>query len=1006
MRNDFAIITELGYTVNNGLCVTVEDTKNNTERLYLADAKTLGVSAVFFRRFFKKAEKAEAPFRSEPAVCIFQKTEAFFNTEEHKQLHAALWSEGKIEIYIIQSSTRIDIINARKPAKRISHEKLEIDKDLILASEALESFNDYRFSAQLFGSGTFWQQSDFIEKIDGNSSPYIYMLEYLMQVRKVLSESPELRLKASTLDKLLVVCILVKFLEEIKDDKGKHTLRKIYKTQGVNDFTEALEQQLCIDILDSLATAFNGKIFDTFSDAEKREISKAKLTLISQFLRANIDLQTKQYFIWEQFSFKHLPAEVISAIYENFIQAEALRKKGAKEKGVVYTPIHLVNLLIDETMPLEKPELFKDNAFKVLDPACGSGVFLVAAYKRLLQWWAINNSNEEGIKYPDKKIAKKILEDNIYGVDIEETATLVSIFGLTIALLDKLTPKEIWNNLKFKNLKGRNIKKESFFSWAHANKTYKKNFDLVIGNPPFNPPSGISKTNAVSDEVLSLFGVKSKDIPNNDFSLKFLEGALFFGKKVSLILPASVLLYNKSNTAQEYRERIFSDYTVSKIYDFTHLRETLFTKKTIKGFGEQKKSGRIPVVNIVIENLPSNQQPIEHTIIKRELFSEKRIRFEIDYYDKHKVRWDWAIDGKKQFIWKTNLLGGGRLFHLIYRLSLFGSLKGLVERKKEENPEWIYEVGYEIGNTKSKTVINYLHKQDKVTQIDKSGTIHFDEIEEAKFFYRPKKSRLFCLPLLIIHKKIGNEFLPIGLKENHNRNYLVFNGNFVGIHAPEEDYYILQSIYSHLKKHEQVYILWILATSSNSMVHQETAIKKSELDSLPLPEFGGDKDLNLSQSEICLRDDVLKYYVHLGKSINKKRAGNVLYEPVKEKELIMFGKTFCNALNEIYAKNGKAWQPGQIMQSPSFTSFQIGFGKNKGLKSSYTQSSQKQHVSLLENLKANSGIVHQKIIRFYQHENGYDCIYLIKPNTKRYWLKSIALRDADDTFMDLKKAGF
>jgi len=999
MKNDFAIINKLGYTTHNGLCVSLDDAKNNTERLYLDEALKLGVNAVFFRRFYKETETHEIPFHSEPAVCIFNITESFFNSQEHKELHAALWSQGKVEIYILQSSTRIDIINARKPAKRISNEDLEIDKDdekLLLVSEALRKFDDHRFSAHLFGSGTFWEQSDFIEAIDGNSSPYIYLLDYLMQVRKMLSESQELNIKASTLDKLLVVCILVKFLEEIKDDNGKHTLGKIYKTYKIKDFAEALEQKLCVQILNRLSTEFNGKIFDTFSNDEKNKLQKADLTLISQFLRANINLRTKQYFIWEQFSFKHLPAEVISAIYENFIQAEALRKKGVTEKGVVYTPIHLVNLLVDEVMPLEQPELFSNNTFKVLDPTCGSGVFLVAVYKRMLQWWTINNSKNGRIKYPNKRIAQKILEDNIFGVDTEETATLVSIFGLTTALLDKLTPKEIWDNLKFKDLKGRNIREESFFSWAHANKNSEKEFDLVIGNPPFNPPSGVSKTDVVTDEELSLFNVQSKDIPNNNLALKFLEGALFFGKKTCLIIPANVILYNKSSSAQKYRTRLFSDFTVLKIYDFTHLRRSLF-----------HRTADTPVVAFILKNQSSsNHNSIEHIVVKRELLSERKIRFEIDYYDRHQVLWNWATSTDKQFIWKTNLLGGGRLFNLIYKLSSFESLKDLIDVKKKENPEWAYEVGYETGNTKSKEVINYLHKQDKVTHIDKSGEVHSDEIEETKFFYRPKTSKLFCLPLLIMHKKIGNEFLPIGLKENHNRKYLVFNNSFVGIHAPKEDYNILQSIYSHIKKHQQTYIFWILATSSSSMVYQETAITKSELDSLPFPKFGDGKDINLSESEISLREDILKYYVHLGKAISKKGAGNILHEPINEKELIMFGNTFCNALNEIYAKNGRSWQMGQVIQSPTFVRFQIGFGKNKGLKFGYSQNSQEEYLSLLEDTKKNSGTIHKRIIRFYNHEKGYDCIYLIKPQTKKYWLKSIALRDADDTFVDLKKAGF
>ena len=106
----------------------------------------------------------------------------------------------------------------------------------------------------------------------------------------------------------------------------------------------------------------------------------------------------------------------------------------------------------------------------------------------MLQWWTINNWKKTGkIAYPNKTVAKRILEKNIFGVDIEEVAALVSIFGLTTAFLDKLTPKEIWDNLKFKDLSKQNIQGVNFYLWAKSAKEREEQFDLVIGNPPFNP---------------------------------------------------------------------------------------------------------------------------------------------------------------------------------------------------------------------------------------------------------------------------------------------------------------------------------------------------------------------------------------------------------------------------------------------------------------------------------------------------------------------------------------
>jgi len=474
------------FTFENGLvfCQNINDAKNNAELLYIHEAKKLNATAVFFRRFYKNGEGM--PYQSEPSVCIFQVEDNFFNSNEHIDLHAKLWSSTKNEIYILNGTTRIDIINARKPAEANINKELTIDNLLLASSDALRIYNDKRFSAHLFESGTFWEQSDFENKLQDDSSPYIYLLRYLMNVRRSLQKNEQVELLPATIDKLLVVCILIKFLEEIRDDHGKHTLKDIYIKLNTKDLAEAIAKGKLITLLSELTNEFNGKIFDKFSESEKISIESSDLSIISNFLHGNIELQIYQYFLWKQYDFKYLPVEVISAIYENFIQAEAKRENGQTEKGVVYTPTYLVNFLIDEAMPLENAYLFKEENFKVLDPACGSGVFLVGAFKRLLQWWAINNSKDGKIKYPKSKQAQKILEDNIFGVDVKETATFVTIFSLTTALLDKLSPQEIWNNLKFEDLSVKNIQSNNFFHWALNAKEMGQSFDLIIGNPPFN----------------------------------------------------------------------------------------------------------------------------------------------------------------------------------------------------------------------------------------------------------------------------------------------------------------------------------------------------------------------------------------------------------------------------------------------------------------------------------------------------------------------------------------
>lgn len=978
------------YNEENGLvlCQKKNMTKNNSELLYVNELRKIGADAVLFRRYFRNGELK--PFKSEPTVCIFQKDDTFFNTSEHVALHAKLWSASEIQIYIIKGTTRIDIINSRKPAEfNKQNEELSIS-NLVLASNSLPDFDEKRFSAHLFGAGTFWEQTEFRYKLDENQSPYLYLLDYLLHIRRsLLDTASNIGITVETLDKILITSILMKFLEARIDDNGKSTLQDIYEKYQIKDFSDAIENKIAINIFDELSSQFNGKIFDKFTDEERQLISEKDLNQIALFLRGTINPNTGQYFIWKQYDFKYIPAEIISAIYENFIQAESLRLSGSKEKGVVYTPIHLVNFLIDEAMPLDKPELFINGQFRVLDPTCGSGVFLVAGYKRLLQWWTINNSKDGIVRYPNSQTAVKILEENIFGVDIKKTAILVSIFGLTTALLDKLTPLEIWNDLKFSDLTQKNIEEASFFEWVYDKKDT-HTFDLVIGNPPFNVEAGKKKEDVLTSKVLENLNLRHKNIPNNNFALHFFEASMLVAKKLCMIIPSNVLLYSKSS--QEYRKLLFTDYTVERIYDFTHLRRDLF-----------HKTADTPVVAVLIENKVSKRQPIFHTVVKRMLASEKKIGFEIDYYDTHLVKWNWAIDEDKFFIWKTNLLGGGRLFQLVYRLSLLPTLKKLVG----DQTKYIFSTGYKIGGNTKKEPANYITGQNKITEITTDGCILAHGTEDVLQFEAPRPSLLYQPPFIIIHPKAGQINFPIAYVEHYKNKYLVFDRKFVAIKLLSDNLEELKSIYVRLNvKHPRLYHFWTIVNSSSALVKQETTINKVDIESLPFPD--NEEYLNLSKEEKVLVDDVLEYSIHLGKSISKNGEGYIFEKKVNNDQLDKFGQTFCNALNEVYANNNNLWHNGSYQQKDSYIIYPFGFGDSNHFDpNSFADFISKLDFSkIIEEGSYSGNVTFRRIIRLYQHMNGFDCIFLIKPNTNRYWLQSIAIRDADETFLELQQGGF
>ena len=472
---------------------------------------------------------------------------------------------------------------------------------------------------------------------------------------------------------------------------------------------------------------------------------------------------------------------------------------------------------------------------------------------------------------------------------------------------------------------------------------------------------------------------------------------MFFGKKTCLVLPSNILLYNKAKSAQTYRNRILTKFTIEKIFDFTHLRRELFG------------SADTPVCVVFANSTESQGQKIEHTVIKRISSIEKKVFFEIDHYDRHFVPHDWATDEKKQFVWKTNLLGGGRLFHLIYRLSLLPTLKDFIDSKNNWKEIRGFEGGTELVPESQDRIIGITESGEP--EINRNVDIHSSNLKD-KFMYKP--------PFMIIDQILGKNSLPACfIPKNNNftqKEYLYYNRDFIGISVPQKDENTLKDIFNFIrlkKTHNQLnYQLYVLAVSSSSLVLTETDINKSEILSVPYsPE--NEEYLELSETEKILQEDVLEYYIHLGKAISEKGQGRKLYEKVSQGQLEEYGKTFCSIVNPMHAEDEMFWQIGDVYETPekTFIIYQFIFGVEKEnnhfeIKTISIHELDKQLHNIIFNDKENVSAVFARITRVYGSQNDYDYLFLIKPTATRYWLNSIALRDADDAIWDYYEAGY
>lgn len=510
------------------------------------------------------------------------------------------------------------------------------------------------------------------------------------------------------------------------------------------------------------------------------------MSILADLLDGDINLKNKQKYIWRQFSFTYLPIELFSRLYEQFL--------GFDSKNAEFTPPHLAKFLVDECMPINTAENIPNPLnYKILDPSCGSGVFLVIAFKRLIQWYRIKNNYTQEIEI---EVLKNILRNNIYGVELKSDAANLAIFSLSLALCDFCNPSKLWTELHFDNIRGRNIYEADFFDWI---KTNTNEFDLVIGNPPFNEEK---KSEAEKQAKKSIKGEPKIALRFLRDSMKVLKD----GGLQCLIVKSSEILHN--STSKDFRINFFKTYQVAQIIDFTCLTEILWSV------------ARVPTVAIfTIKSIPNNNINILHAVIKQSQAINSKLFFELDEYDLQYVTQQEALEN--HYIWKINLLGGGRIKQLVSKFSKFETLEEyLTKNKNSFNLSW--GEGADKGEPTfiSEALSEYEINYSKCNDIDKINT-------------PIKHKSIFEIPNLIIRQIISKkDIIPMDISEK----YLTFRKHTMAISSNNDGKLLLEKIKNIFKINKSIYKFLINTQSPEILIRRNSAFLKDDFFKLPLIE--------------------------------------------------------------------------------------------------------------------------------------------------------------------------
>lgn len=335
-----------------------------------------------------------------------------------------------------------------------------------------------------------------------------------------------------------------------------------------------------------LRSTFNGDLFPMDDPgAEQQRLGDAHLALLRDFIEG-ISLVSGQGRLF-RFRYEAIPVDLISSIYQQFARSSA--EDVAHVQGLHYTPIELVHLTLDpvfEALPATA---------RVIDPTCGSGAFLVEAFRRLV-WKHCKG------RLADRATVRKVLYEQLYGIDINRSALGIAAFSLYLAALElDEDPVVDIADLKFHRLIGTTLFEADAVGGALPDAVTKHQFHAVVGNPPWTfVRQATTRRRTQGDER----DTRPRRSPDQEFLWTAIQLAGESGR-IGMIMKASPF-FSKDQHAVVAREALLRKLSPVALVNLSALRKEelfpdasgpallLFARCSLLDSGERLLIGSIP----------------------------------------------------------------------------------------------------------------------------------------------------------------------------------------------------------------------------------------------------------------------------------------------------------------------------------------------------------------------------------------------------------------------------
>ncbi len=481
------------------------------------------------RKFFVEAKRPAVHVSADP-------TPAY-------QLRSYAWT-SKLPLSLLTNFAEFAVYDCRIPPR--PNDKPSVARiDLITFDQYRDKWDDIasRFSREAVYKGSFDRYTESSKLKKGTAEVDDAFLADIELWRKELASNFALR--NSSLSQREVNFAVQRTIDRIIflricEDRGIEKYGQLQELQQ----SEHIYRHLCT-IYERADEKYNSGLFHFTNEKDRAEAPDTLTPSLKVDDSRLKPILKRLYYPESPYQFSHFPADILGQVYEQFLgqvirltsghQAKVEPKPEVKKAGgVYYTPTYVVDYIVQNTVgkQIEEKNTKQASKLHILDPACGSGSFLLGAYQCLMNWHR-DEYLKDGADKHRKEVyqtqggdwrlttteKKRILLNNIYGVDIDSQAVEVTKLSLLLKVLEGENEQTISTNLRLFHERalpdlGNNIKcgnsliasdfyrnqqmlllnederlRINVFDWygkdGFPEIMKSGGFDAVIGNPPY-----------------------------------------------------------------------------------------------------------------------------------------------------------------------------------------------------------------------------------------------------------------------------------------------------------------------------------------------------------------------------------------------------------------------------------------------------------------------------------------------------------------------------------------